>query len=282
MIAASGDYCAVVFSEKSDSRSSSSSSSSSSSAPPASGKSSDPTAAGTGTGEVFVIQLRNAIGAVVDTKRINFCPKMICMGAFHFAAANERTVYTWQFQSQVSKSGFASATVVNDDDASSSSSNSTSSSSSSSSVGLSGKSKERMFDIENINIASAQPPETFRMFLETVPEPITCLALSDKFLVVGRKDGSLIRFSLPHLSPENSYDAHCELYLPPSCGLYLVCVCVCVCGSGVMSVLDLEARIVEGEEDDRIPIGTHFGKKMAIEKRSVGQWGSAVGVVFLV
>ena len=51
--------------------------------------------------EVFTIQLRNAIGAVVDVKTLPLNPKFVAMSSFHAAVANDRTVYTWQFQSQV-------------------------------------------------------------------------------------------------------------------------------------------------------------------------------------
>jgi hypothetical protein len=51
--------------------------------------------------ESFTLQLRNAIGAVVDVKTLPFAPKYVAMSSFHAAVANERTVYTWQFQSQV-------------------------------------------------------------------------------------------------------------------------------------------------------------------------------------
>lgn len=53
------------------------------------------------SGDTYSIQLRNAIGAVVDVKTLPFAPKYVAMSSFHAAAANDRTVYTWQFQSQV-------------------------------------------------------------------------------------------------------------------------------------------------------------------------------------
>lgn len=53
--------------------------------------------------EVYHVQLRNAIGAVVDTKTIPFVPKSICMGPMHIVAANDRSVFVWQFQTQANK-----------------------------------------------------------------------------------------------------------------------------------------------------------------------------------
>lgn len=171
-LVAAGDYCAVVFSEKIASSWGPTHPSDAGEGGSSGGSSSGATAAS----EVFHIQLRNAIGAVIDTKRVAFSPKYVCIGTFYFAAMNDRTVYMWQFQSQVAKSGLGS-TVDNE----------IAPTSGSSSSGSSNKSKERMFDIESIHVASAQPPETFRIQSESINDPITCCAISDKFLVIGRK-----------------------------------------------------------------------------------------------
>eukprot|EP01032_Pedospumella_encystans_P013101 gene13101-15103_t len=41
--------------------------------------------------DVYTIQLRNAIGAVVDTKVLPFVPKYVSMSAYHVVCANDRT-----------------------------------------------------------------------------------------------------------------------------------------------------------------------------------------------
>ena len=265
-LAAAGDYCAVVYAEKVDATVSGSGSGSGSAAAVSAkadskdGSNVTPTVNPVGNmKEVHVVQLRNAIGAVIDTKRINFAPKFVCMGSFYFAAANDRVIYTWQFQSQVVKSGFASSASVMSSDEPVVGGNE--------SAGLTGKSRERMFDIESIHVATAQPPETFKIYSEAIADPVTCITVSDKFLVVGRKDGSITRFSLPHLAQESKYTVTCEPYrMELNCAstkLALIDV------NGVLSVLDLEARIVDGEADGKTAIGAHFGKKLAIEKRDV-------------
>jgi hypothetical protein len=104
------------------------------------------------------------------------------MGNFYFAAANDRVVYTWQFQSQVVKAGFASSVSVFAD-AAGGSEQTPAADGQQSTPHLTGKSRERMFDIENINVATAQPPETFKVFTEAIGDPITCLTITDKFLV---------------------------------------------------------------------------------------------------
>jgi hypothetical protein len=233
-----------------------------------------------------VIQLRNAIGAVIDTKRINFVPKHVCMGNFYFAAANDRVVYTWQFQSQVVKAGFASSVSVFADSAADAGGQNADSPSHTQTSHLTGKSRERMFDIESVGVASAQPPETFKVYTETVADPIVCVTLTDKYLVCARKQGTLMRFSLPHLSQES-------VFVVPNFEPFRIemnCTsskCALIDASGVMCVCDFEARVAsdkgshDGEEThideapskqlpQHISIGAHFGKKLAnVEKRDV-------------
>ncbi len=49
-------------------------------------------------------------GAVVDAKVLNFVPKHISMSPYHVTVTNDRTVYTWQFQSAVNRTGLGNAT----------------------------------------------------------------------------------------------------------------------------------------------------------------------------
>lgn len=51
------------------------------------------------------IQLRNAIGSIIEIKNIPFVPTHGAMGPYHIVLCNERTVYTWQYVSPVSRSG---------------------------------------------------------------------------------------------------------------------------------------------------------------------------------
>jgi WD repeat-containing protein 35 len=111
---------------------------------------------------------------------------------------------------------------------------------------------------------------------------------------LGRKSGQLARFSLPHLAQESVFQIpNCEPYR-----IEMNCTstkCALVDASGVMSVCDLEARVRaddsngsssndEANQDDSTnaqqstrggkqitytPIGTHFGKKLNMEKRDV-------------
>lgn len=132
----------------------------------------------------YVIQLRNSIGAVVDAKVLPFCPKHISMSPFHVTLTNDRTVYTWQFQSSAMRGGGAAAGAAGLDDTVSPNSNNSR---------MVHTSKMRMFDINNTSYSTAQSPETFTMIMETIADPITCTAISDKYLIVGRKSGVITR-----------------------------------------------------------------------------------------
>ena len=235
-VAAAGDFCALVFAEK------------------------DTDKGGTnvdkGSKLTYRVQLRNAIGAIIDAKTIPFEPKLFCMGPNHIVAMNDRTVYSWQFQSLVAKSGLGSGTNAELADTNAGTRSAT------------GRTKERIFDIENTEFATAQAPETFKLQTDAITDHITCAAIDEKFLVIGRRHGKLTRYSLPHLSPENTYDIQAEPYrIEVNCNSNRLAV---VDVAGNLSVLDLDARLTEGEEkDDRISLGSLYGKRLSIERKDI-------------
>ena len=235
-VAAAGDFCATVVTDRSSS----------------------PSGVDGGRDEVYRIQLRNAIGAIVDTKVVPFCPKRVSMSSSYLAATNDRTVYTWQFQSQNLK---LLGSDHSTDTSSSSSSSSTSSSRSSSG-------KERMFDVENAQFSSAQPPETFRIMQDAIIDPISCVTMSDVFLVIGRKGGSITRYTLPHLSPENTYTLlkNEPFRLELNCASSKLAVIDII---GIFSILDLDARVSEAEEKDGGKSSPILGRKLQVERRDV-------------
>ena len=132
-----------------------------------------------------VVQLRNAIGAIVETRILPFTPKRVTMSQHQFAAVSDRCVYAWHF-------GIDSSRRLEDG-------------SSDQISGGSSRGRERMFDIENLSFSSAQAPETFQKVDKPTKNPITALTVSDRFLIIGRKTGAITRYVLPHLSPEKSY-----------------------------------------------------------------------------
>lgn len=180
------------------------------------------------------------------------------MGPYHVAAMNDRVVYTWQFQSLVSKSGLGSSSISELSDAASSNRGQQGSS----------KNRERIFDIESTELSSAQAPETFKMQYDAIADPIVCSAIDDKFLVVARRGGSITRYTLPHLSPENTYNTKCEPFLMKiNCTSSRIAV---IDVAGVLSVLDLDARLTEFEEkENKNALGPYYGRRLAIERRDV-------------
>ena len=139
-LVAHGDYCAVVSQEREAERATAGNSTSNQ-AIAASALAVN--AGASGRSSTFKIQLRNTIGAVLDSKTLSFIPKCVFMGPYHIVAANDRTVYTWQFQSASSRS---------DAESSSSSSSAADANSSSSRTRQATKSRERIFDVQNTEL----------------------------------------------------------------------------------------------------------------------------------
>jgi WD repeat-containing protein 35 len=115
LVTAAGDYCAIVVSEKVNQANVKSNNSGKNHTNEE--KNDDDDGKNTGKAnarnvlvDVYTVQLRNAIGAVVDTKVVPFAPKYIAMSAFHVALANDRTVFTWQFQAASSAVSNANVT----------------------------------------------------------------------------------------------------------------------------------------------------------------------------
>lgn len=221
----------------------------------------------------YVIQLRNGIGALVASKNIPFVPKYMAMSANQVAAANDRTLYTWQFQSAVTKSGLINnaRAILDDDDINSYSNGSPSGDRSNgfSGVGVGNAWKERMIDVDSVHGAQAQAPETYRMITDPNSDPISCICSSDRHLMVGRRSGTITRLLLPHLSAENVYQVRGEPFrMELSCMSSKLAI---IDAAGVMQVIDLEARAPANEEEEEDPsaLGSQFGRKIGTDKRDV-------------
>lgn len=221
------------------------------------------------------IQLRNAIGAIIDVKGIPFVPTHVAMGPLHITVANDRTVYTWQYLSASSKTGHAPSALSRAADADSGDDAVRQKGSSKEYLRSGGK--ERIFDIANVQIASPQSPETYTVITEEILDPISCLTLSDKFLVVAHHSGSLLRFTLPHLSMENTYNSN---NVPMRIALNSSSTRISVIDEvGVLSVLDLDVRLPAGgggndsmldhSDDKQAHDSAVVGRKMGIDRRDV-------------
>jgi hypothetical protein len=225
---------------------------------------------------------------------------------------DDRNVFCWHFQNAGHRSSVAAAAVA------AASSGDGDDSSSAAAVGTTqggggrgggGTSRVRMFDAASSNsgmFSAAQSAETYVTQFEAVPDPITCCCSSDRYLVLARKSGAITRFTVPHLTEENSYflkdrePQRIEL----NCHSNKIALVDAV---GLFTVLDLDARVSDSEEknreddngdphavgarlqsndDDDAPagdgggskraprqqlmsIGTYFGKKLNIERKDV-------------
>ena len=296
-LVASGDLCAVVVSERVPLNNNSSGKDSSAGGKrdpkDSSSRDSDDDSASKrnqtavekalGYTDVHTIQLRNSIGAVIDTKVLPFVPKFVCMSSFHVVACNERTVYSWQFQSQVTRSGLANTSMaallnagkgsLDDSDGEDNGNSSSSSTGGGPAAALkSHQSKVRMFDIAHTSFTTAQSPETFQLLSESIAHPICSATVSDKYLVLGRKNGSITRFNLPHLTPENTYTVvDREPYsMALNCNSTKLGL---IDSNGAFIILDLEARVSESEDSKEssrtTALGPTFGKRLAVERKDV-------------
>lgn len=250
--------------------------------------------------DVYTIQLRNAIGAVINTKQVPFAPKYVSMSSSYVLCANDRTVFTWQFQqannvvgtSASGKSGSASSMLDDEDDFNDGSDRRGGNGGGRNNPG----GKLRIFDVANTSFTNAQSPETFKINTESLIDPIVSVAIGDKFIAVARKNGLITRFNLPHLTPENTYTLKDReiVRMQFNCNCSKLAV---IDANGLFNILDLEFRVPEdsnGNADDAntsristeekdsgspngkspVPttaqyLGPLFGRKLAVERKDV-------------
>ena len=166
----------------------------------------------------------------MHSKTLPFMPKYVSMSSNHVVVANDRTVYTWQFQNSANGNLESSVSLP-----SGSSSDS--------------KSRDRIFDIETIAYSQAQAPETFKVTTDEVVTPICCVTISDRSLLVGRTNGVITRFTLPHLSCENEYSTvndTAPLRMELSCASTKLAI---IDITGNFSVIDLDAKPAPDESN---------------------------------
>lgn len=254
-MAASGDYCALVLVEMAKAGNYTNTKMQSGH--------DDELQDGEAKQEICRVQLRNTIGAVVDSRILPFIPQRVSMAPHQFTASNDRIIYSWQFLSD-------SARRKQNDN---SENKSDLYGATDSGAATASKGRERMLDIDSTNISSAQPPETFRMVTEPTKEPISAMTVSDRFLIVARKSGSITRYVLPHISPERTFYTQLEPYkIALNCTSSKLSI---IDKNGLFSVLDLEAKTTaqleegKGGDNDTKAHSDRYGRKLSIERRDV-------------
>jgi len=197
----------------------------------------------------YTLLLCNSIGSPVDNKIISVDPQFIAMTKSHVVVANRTAVYVWQFKSGVSKLGNKENNMAMLLDPG----------------GRSKNGRERIFHIDNDpsrHCATVQgyvdnktskkqdskQDSSKNLLIEALLRPtsdaITCIAASDKCVLIGRESGTLQRYTLPHISLECKYVVQCR---PQRLELNCTSTKVGIIDiNGVMTILDLEKKSENG------------------------------------
>ena len=158
-----------------------------------------PSSAGTGEmngagmgGPHHSVVLCSAIGAPLDTKTIEMEPKCVAMSPYHVCAASSDHIYVWQYRTLMSR-----LTSVDEGGGASS---------------LRRKEgRERAFHIDDAPSAT-QGVEALAIAgtRGRTADPIVAVAAAPACLLVARDSGALVRYSLPHLGPEGTFQLRCR------------------------------------------------------------------------
>lgn len=137
----------------------------------------------------FILILCNAIGSPVDSKYIDTEPTFLAMTPYHVIVASADQVYVWQYRTPVSKltSLRAKSTHTRLKDG-----------------------REQSFHIDDPPTVGDKKPQVPRTNNKASNDPICCITASTSCLVIGRASGTMLRYSLPHISLDNKYIIRCR------------------------------------------------------------------------
>ncbi|CAM9229531.1 unnamed protein product [Laminaria digitata] len=140
--------------------------------------------------------LVNSIGSPVEERLLpkNMYPLYMGMCGVHVVVAGEAAAYVWQYKNQASESALS---VESDPGAVIAAALKR----------TPGAGRERVVDPDNL-VSPACAPEAYGgrgVGSEPSSNPITALAVSESALLLGREDGTICRYTLPHISLENRY-----------------------------------------------------------------------------
>mmetsp|Transcript_38234 Transcript_38234/g.108060 ORF Transcript_38234/g.108060 Transcript_38234/m.108060 type:complete len:1242 (+) Transcript_38234:70-3795(+) len=171
----------------------------------------------------FILILCNAIGSPVDSKYIPVEPQFLVMTQYHVIAASADVIYVWQYRSLISKLTSLDATG-----------------------GLRRKEgRERIFHVDELPSSQTdQNVETWRAPSGPSNEPVSAIAASDQYLMIGRVSGVVNRYSLPHLTLEGRHLLRCRPQLMSlNCNSTRMSI---IDINGVLSFFDLTAGSTGG------------------------------------
>lgn len=167
----------------------------------------------------FILILCNAIGAPVDSKYIDIQPTQVTMTENHVIAANDDSIYVWQYRTSVSMLTSVDATT-----------------------GGSLRRKEGRERVFHIDDASTDADVKSPMARSTVgtSDVISCLAATDRYLLVGRASGTVHRYTLPHISLTDKFVLRCRpAKLAVNCDNSRMAI---IDINGILSFFDLDTK----------------------------------------
>ncbi|CAM9261361.1 unnamed protein product, partial [Hapterophycus canaliculatus] len=175
------------------------------------------------------IILANAIGSSLEERLIpaGISPLKMAMSGAHVVVSGASAAYVWQYKNQepafqdIDPAAVIATTLKR----------------------TPGAGRERVVDPNNLT-SPACAPEAFGGFAADEDEgssnPITAVAVSESCLLLGREDGTICRYTLPHISLENRYTIRSKpQHMALNSNSSLVAV---IDAAGVLTVQDLEAK----------------------------------------
>ena len=160
-----------------------------------------------------ILIICNAIGSPIDSMYIDVEPQFLTMTSSHIVVASSDYVYVWQYKPQNQLPGLLSR---------------------------SNEGRETLFHIDKTPDMSGLKKSDRVPLTLTTNDPITAITASDRVLMVSRASGTLMRYSLPHLSLDGKYTAKCRPnHLRLNCNSTRLSI---IDINGILSCLDLDAR----------------------------------------
>jgi WD repeat-containing protein 35 len=231
-----------------------------------------------GSGQ-FILILCNAIGSPVDSKYIDIEPLFITMTPYHVIVASNELVYIWQYRTPVTKLTSIGGTGV----ASGTGSATSPTTAAAAAANLKRKEgRETVFHIDfPVDKVSPNNPTALAAAIQPLPgvvttgvnkastnDPICCICASNTTLIISRSSGTLLRFTLPHLTLEHKYIVRCRPALISlncdSTRLSIIDI------NGVLTLFDLDARPPVPANTTSGPLGQKGGAGGAQPQQQLG------------
>lgn len=180
--------------------------------------------------------LCNSIGSAVDSKVISIEPTFLAMTSQFIVVADEKAIYAWQYRTsggaRMASNTSSVAPVSNSSNPANSALQATlldvTNAQSSNRSNKAGRERVVHIDIDpsrlcvtGLSVLSNNDKPTGKKAAETrkslldllsraTTDPIACIAVNDRCLVVGRSSGSIHRYTLPHLTLESKVVVRCR------------------------------------------------------------------------